>query len=142
MSESSDYKDRLLAAMQAVGVDEKQLAAALGVTQQAVRKVVKTAQTKALSAPNNAHAAARLGVSADWLATGEGPMRPISERARQLARLLDQLGDEDSPVFLAAWADVRQVLDMHQAGQRPVLTPRPQPSSIPAPEPRTEKRVG
>jgi len=59
--------------MQTRGMSSQQLAERLGVSYQAVSKVLK-GQSTAFSAYNNAHAARFLGVSGDWLATGEGQM--------------------------------------------------------------------
>lgn len=50
-------------------VDTTELARAMGLSYQAVRKVLLGGE---FSARNNAKAAAILGVSSDWLATGEG----------------------------------------------------------------------
>jgi len=69
------YKDRLAAALKAAQVSDNQLAAHLNVSIQAVRKVA-AGTTTAFTAENNAKAARFLRVSPDWLATGEGEMRP------------------------------------------------------------------
>lgn len=52
-------------------MSKERLASHLGVTIQAINKVVG-GKTAALSAPNNSKAARFLGVDADWLAIGEG----------------------------------------------------------------------
>jgi len=115
-----DYSTRLQTAMQARGVSAQQLATQIGVSYQAVNKVLKGLST-AFSASNNAYAARFLGVSSDWLATGEGQMidqarnyalsgdadslptewQSASEEAREVARFA--LSDIDAP--LPAWAD-------------------------------------
>jgi len=72
-----DYKDRLKRAMlEAPGapVTTQQLADKLGVSYQAVKKVLD-GKSSAFDARNNAKAAEFLGVRSDWLAIGEGPMR-------------------------------------------------------------------
>lgn len=66
-----DYADRLRQAMAEAGMSIADLARALGVTYQAVSKVVKGA-THSLTAANNAKAARLLRVNPEWLATGEG----------------------------------------------------------------------
>lgn len=136
-----DYNERLAEAMGEAVVSEAALAKALGVSYQAVKKVL-AGGTKALSAPNNSAAAAFLGVNPDWLATGHGPKRPISVRALQVADLLDQRGREDSPEFLIAWADLMRVLEIYAAGQRPAVTPRPPAAPTPVPSRAREKHGG
>ena len=54
-------------------VKRTQLSKALGISYVAVKKVLD-GQTKAFTAENNSLAASFLGVSPDWLATGEGSM--------------------------------------------------------------------
>jgi transcriptional regulator with XRE-family HTH domain len=58
--------------MAARGVSDQQLAAEMGISLQAVRKVRK-GQSNAFSAGNNALAARFLSVRSDWLATGQLP---------------------------------------------------------------------
>lgn len=69
-----DYKERLQAALSEAGIDERALAKGINVTYQAIYKVIR-GLSKSLSAANNDAAAAFLGVSSKWLATGKGPMR-------------------------------------------------------------------
>jgi transcriptional regulator with XRE-family HTH domain len=68
-----DYADRLQQALDRAGLSIAELAAALGVTYQAVRKVLKR-ESRAFSAENNDHAARAMRVSPSWLATGQGSM--------------------------------------------------------------------
>lgn len=68
-----DYKDRLVKAMAAAQMKTSDLAERLGVSYQAIKKVVD-GNTKALTAENSARAAQLLNVSSDWLALGEGAM--------------------------------------------------------------------
>jgi transcriptional regulator with XRE-family HTH domain len=68
-----DYADRLRDAMKYAGVDYKALAKALGVTSNAIKKVLDRGSAS-LSALNNSRAAAHLGINPDWLATGDGAM--------------------------------------------------------------------
>lgn len=57
--------------MDTAGADATRLAKALGVSYQAVKRVLD-GKSAAFTAPNNSQAARYLGVSTDWLATGEG----------------------------------------------------------------------
>ena len=68
-----EYSSRLQAAMDLRSVKRTQLSKALGISYVAVKKVLD-GQTKAFTAENNSLAASFLGVSPDWLATGEGTM--------------------------------------------------------------------
>jgi len=70
-----DYKDRLTDAMRTAQLSTSELAAAMGVSYQAVKKVIDGGST-AFSAANNSVAARALKVNGDWLATGEGPRDP------------------------------------------------------------------
>ena len=67
------YKERLAAALAHAQVTDTQLAKKLDVSIQAVRKIA-AGTTAAFTAENNSKAARFLGVSPDWLATGEGEM--------------------------------------------------------------------
>lgn len=68
-----EYKDRLAHAMQLAGLKTADLARALGLSYQAVDRVLK-GRTNALKADNHAQAARALNVNPDWLATGQGPI--------------------------------------------------------------------
>lgn len=74
----TSYQDRLNSAMSDAGVDTSRLAAHLGVSYQAIRKA-QDGRSKSLSAANNAAAAAFLGVSPDWLATGTGSRHTFAQ---------------------------------------------------------------
>ncbi len=80
-----DFSERLQAAMKAASVSTSQLAEGLGVSYQAVKRV-EEGRSKAFNAANNSKAAAFLGVSAHWLATGLGPMRDPSHPTEPLQR--------------------------------------------------------
>lgn len=69
-----EYKDRLAEAMRDAGMSKQQLADALRISYQAVKKVLDGA-SKSLSAANNEAAADALKVNSLWLATGKGPKR-------------------------------------------------------------------
>jgi transcriptional regulator with XRE-family HTH domain len=71
MTALTEYKDRLEHAMARAGVDVRKVADALGVSYQAVKKIID-GKSKMLTADNNAQAAKFLGVDSDWLATGKG----------------------------------------------------------------------
>ena len=70
-----EYRDRLHIAMQERSVSARELADRLGMTYQAVKKVLD-GKSAAFNAVNHAVAAKYLGVRSDWLALGEDPMRP------------------------------------------------------------------
>lgn len=68
-----EYKDRLQQAMTLRSVGKQELADAIGVSYQAVRKVL-LGLSGAFNAANNAKVAAFLQVSPDWLAAEIGDM--------------------------------------------------------------------
>ena len=65
-----DYNERLKLALKQSGFTTQALADALGISYQAAKKALD-GKTKAFTASNNQRAANLLGVSAEWLATGE-----------------------------------------------------------------------
>ncbi|MFT3815447.1 MAG: S24 family peptidase [Acidovorax sp.] len=73
-----DYAARLNAALKHAEMDVTALAKALDITYQGVKRVVD-GKSKAFSATNHERAAALLGVSSLWLATGEGAMKGDSD---------------------------------------------------------------
>lgn len=81
----NDYAQRLTAAMEHAGQKTTALALNLGVSYQAVKKVLDGKSTS-LNAANNARAARFLGVSADWLATGSGSMLGVDANADLVGR--------------------------------------------------------
>lgn len=72
--------------MDRANVKRPRLAKELGVSYVAVKKVLD-GQTHAFTAENNSRAAAFLGVSPDWLATGEGDMLPAAGTVQSPALL-------------------------------------------------------
>lgn len=72
-----EYKERLELAMKRASMGVTQLAAAIEMSYQGVKKVMD-GKSAAFSAENNSKAAAALGVNSDWLATGQGQMAPAS----------------------------------------------------------------
>jgi len=68
-----EFSGRLKQAIDSRGVTVAELARGMGVTYQAVKRVLD-GLSKSFSAENNAKAAGFLQVSPDWLATGQGSM--------------------------------------------------------------------
>lgn len=85
------YQERLNAAMKEASFTTAKLAEGLGLTYQAVDKVVK-GKTKSLSAQNNDRAAKLLGVNPSWLANGEGPRLHLltTKEPAEVAQALSQ----------------------------------------------------
>ncbi len=79
--------------MDRAGVTRTRLAAELGVSYVAVKKVLD-GLTRAFTAENNSRAATFLGVNPDWLATGEGEMQPAG--TAQGSTLIEQGSGEIS----------------------------------------------
>jgi phage repressor protein C with HTH and peptisase S24 domain len=76
-----DYTERLRLALKQSGCSVQMLADGLGISYQAAKKALD-GKTRAFTASNNMKAAKLLGVSAEWLATGEGEVkveRTVSE---------------------------------------------------------------
>jgi transcriptional regulator with XRE-family HTH domain len=83
----TDYKDRFADAMKQAGATEHTVAKALGISYQAVKKVL-LGTTRMLKADHNVMAAKFLQVDSEWLATGEGEARgarvwPLSQELLQ-----------------------------------------------------------
>jgi SOS-response transcriptional repressor LexA len=89
-----DYSDRLQLALSAANMSRKQLKEAVGVSVQAIGQVINR-QSNGFAAANNSRVAKALGVSPDWLATGEGPMNPT---ASDVAHAMSYTAFEDAPV--------------------------------------------
>ncbi len=75
-----NYNERLMAAMADSKVSVTALSKHLKISYQAVKKVCD-GKSSAFNSENNSKAAAYLGVSADWLATGRGARNPSTARA-------------------------------------------------------------
>lgn len=71
-----EYSERLASALKARNTTVSELAAGMGVSYQAVKRVLD-GLSKAFSASNNTKAAAFLRINPDWLATGQGSMEPF-----------------------------------------------------------------
>lgn len=76
----AEYKDRLQQAMTLRSVEKQELANAIGISYQAVRKVL-LGLSGAFTAANNAKAASFLHVNPDWLAADIGSMELPSDAA-------------------------------------------------------------
>jgi transcriptional regulator with XRE-family HTH domain len=76
MEDIPTYGRRLLDALTAAGKTRRQLANALGITEQAVGNIVNGGAKTFFMANNSAEAAAFLGVDHYWLATGKGEREP------------------------------------------------------------------
>jgi SOS-response transcriptional repressor LexA len=68
-----DLAERIRESMRISGMNQSELASAIGISTSAVSQWM-TGQVKSLKAKTAAHIAATTGVSATWLASGEGPM--------------------------------------------------------------------
>jgi len=95
-----EYKDRLKEAMDDLSIGRTQLANVLGISYQAVRKVL-LGESSGFDLENHNAACAFLGVRSEWLLSGKGPKHP------------------EKPNFAPADVGVRRVplLDYVQAGQ-------------------------
>ncbi len=113
-----DYKDRLAEAMKAAGKTTSVLAGELGVTYQAVDKVLK-GNTKELTASNNSKAAMLLNVNTDWLATGKGPRnRNEAEETRAAEKPAGYLSPSEVAELVSLYAvcdDKARALVMEEA---------------------------
>ncbi|WP_288898767.1 XRE family transcriptional regulator [uncultured Delftia sp.] len=89
-----EFSGRLKQAIDARGVTVTELARGMGVTYQAVKRVLD-GLSKSFSAENNAKAAAFLQVSPDWLATGVGEM----ELSRTEPKEIDLENNPDYPAI-------------------------------------------
>jgi transcriptional regulator with XRE-family HTH domain len=100
--ERSSYARRLETAMTDAKVSIEHLAKHLGVTPNAIRKLLK-GRSGRMNAENNARAAAFLGVTSDWLATGEG------ERATAAAPLRAHVDAADQEADAAKLDELREM---------------------------------
>lgn len=85
-----DYSDRLTHALKQSGLSIQMLADGLGISYQAAKKALD-GKTRAFTAANNQRAAKLLGVSAEWLATGEGAaLQDIAPKPHTDSRMIHQ----------------------------------------------------
>ena len=105
MEQLIGYAGRFASALKASGMDVGTFASTVGLSYQAVKKL-EAGSTKMLTACNNARAAAILGVSSDWLATGEGQRQrfaqQFSDAALRVAAIYDQVSAKDRRYIDAA----------------------------------------
>lgn len=78
LSRMPDFGTRLTKALALADTSQRELAAELGISVQAVGQVI-SGKTKAMTAENTAKAARFLKISPLWLATGEGQPRPVGD---------------------------------------------------------------
>lgn len=105
-----DYASRFARAMKLANMDIRAVADAVGVSYQAVKKVLE-GTTKMMAADNNFVAAHVMKVDAEWLARGVG--EPRSANAWPLSReLLDAVRGADATAAWKAENAARNVLDM------------------------------
>ncbi len=113
-----DYKDRLSEAMKNAGKTTSSLAGDLGLTYQAIDKVLK-GNTKELTASNNSKAALLLNVNTDWLATGKGPRnRTAAEEVRAAEKPAGYLSPSEVAELISLYAvcdDKARALVMEEA---------------------------
>ncbi len=103
---TGDYKDRFAEAMRLSGKSTHDIAEALGVSYQAIKKI-ELGTSKMLKADHNSVAAKCMGVSAEWLATGDGcavpaPASTLSLAAQELAARFDEVPNGDEKLRLYA----------------------------------------
>lgn len=120
-SERSPYAERLAHSMSdpenQIGAVE--LAEALGVTRQAIDKLLKGGSNE-MSASNNARAARLLNVDPTWLATGEGTARPAEFMVRWHERRLIELYRRLPPDEQDEFADlVESRCAIHEQSEHP-----------------------
>lgn len=117
-----DYSERLHDAMRRAGKDAKQLADRLGVSYQAVKKVLD-GKTRAFTAANNEDAAEYLDVRSRWLAKGTGPRSPyhVTEPRREhFANQLEASYIVENPAETDPWmAEAQRILKgLNEADRR------------------------
>jgi hypothetical protein len=126
----SEYRDRLADAM---GYKDPaavppaacaELARVIGVSRQAVEKLLKHDGSKTLATPNNSKAARHLGVDTDWLATGE--TRPgLSHQAIELGLLLDSFPEAERGTLKEQCKGVLKLRRAEPAPTPPSNGPKP-----------------
>lgn len=122
MGAPTEYKDRLEAGMKAANVDAKALALHVGVSYQAIKKVL-VGSSGMLRADNNVLAARYLQVNSEWLATGEGEQMP-NQGWPLTAELLARLHNINADQRLKAENQLRFLLDMDLMSYTPSGKPK------------------
>lgn len=105
-----EYKDRLAAAMKGAKVSTADFARDLGLSYQAVKKVLNGGQ---FGMENNLKAAKRLGVRSEWLATGKGLMTepPAIQQRPELKEIADEFAKLTEPQIRWAMRGIRYALE-------------------------------
>lgn len=117
------YAERLAHAMSQPEnpIGSVELAKALGITRQAIEKVLK-GSTKEMSASNNARAARLLNVDPTWLATGEGTARPaeflVRWHERRLLELLRELPAAEQDEFAVSVESRCAIHEQHEKSKK------------------------
>lgn len=102
-----DYKDRLAAAMTDAKVSTRQLAKSIGISYQAVKKVLD-GDSRSFTAINNDLAAKRLNVSPTWLATGEEEAQYEQSRTPTALTLAESPKEYNTPPPTLKWEHIMQ----------------------------------
>ena len=97
-----DYVERLELALKHAQVTPKDLQVHLGVSYQAMKKLMDGV-SKSLSAENHARAARFLGVNSYWLATGEDSMTATSNYERATVDSVRLLAREKMAEYQSEW---------------------------------------
>lgn len=97
-----DYVERLELALKHAQVTPKDLQAHLGVSYQAMKKLMDGV-SKSLSAENHARAARFLGINSYWLATGEESMTAASPYDRTAGESVRLLAREKTAEYQSEW---------------------------------------
>ena len=123
--EHTDYKDRLQAEMDKLGIDRARLAKLLGISYQAVRKVFES--NGKFGVANNLKAAEYFNVSPGWLANGRGQRDSVSTpldqspAAQEIAALYDMIPATDrirrAQAYNGATAAIVEVLERHSTSE-------------------------
>lgn len=111
MSEPEDIAARLAVALQASSMGVQALADEIGVSYQAIKKILN-GKSKSFSAENVFKAAEVLGVDPYWLATGRGPMRLSTQAAPISDTLRSAWADASPDIQRAAENAARAVLNL------------------------------
>ena len=144
--ERSPYAERLAHAMSdpenQIGAVE--LAEALGITRQAIDKLLKGGSNE-MSASNNARAARLLNVDPTWLATGEGTARPaefqVRWHERRLIELYRRLPADEQDEFADLVESRCAIHERSEIAQKPPTLAKPIQDKPPAGEGARIKRI-
>lgn len=108
-----NYWDRLKPEMDAKGMDITKLAAAMGLSFQAVAKV---RDGGSFGTKNNIKAAKIFGLNSDWLASGKGPKKAVEQENNvTAARAFTGEVPVISWVQAGAWQDIADTFDAEDA---------------------------